>query len=204
MIEKKGFIWHCISLMQGGITTIGKRAYMPGIFNIPGIHQHDHQRSFDFFLWCISGICHIPHIHQTLSHLQKIPICNASCNDIGLFMVMYARHTESVDSGGYQGLVHQANVANKEDSSGLSDRNEMQLAYMMQKILIGIKGDLKDVFMHFQSKMRDMVNTGQTSCTTKSKFPRTGTDARLFFTDGTHSILKNFPVQEVFEVDNHA
>ena len=111
---------------------------------------------------------------------------------------------ESVDSGGYQGLVHRANVANKEDASGLSDRNETQLAYMMQKILIGIKGDLKDVFMQFQSKMRDMVNTEKTSCTTKTKFPRTGTDARRFFTDGTHSILKNFPVQEVFEVNNHA
>ena len=75
---------------------------------------------------------------------------------------------------------------------------------MMQKILIGIKGDLKDVFMQFQSKMRDMVNTEKTSCTTKTKFPRTGTDARRFFTYGMHSILKNFPVQEVFEVNNHA
>ena len=36
------------------------------------------------------------------------------------------------------------------------------------------------------------------------KFPRTGKDARHFFTDGSHSILKNFPVQEVFEVNNHA
>ena len=70
-------------------TLIGKWVYMPGILNIPGIHQHGHLRSFEFFVWCISGICHIPHIHQTLSHLQKIPICN----DIGLFVVMYARRT---------------------------------------------------------------------------------------------------------------
>ena len=111
---------------------------------------------------------------------------------------------ESVDSGGYQGLVHRANVGNKEDVSGLSDRNEAQLVYMMQKILLGIKGDLKDVFLQFQSKMHDMVNTGQTTCSTKTKFPRTGKDARRFFTDGSHSILKNFPVQEVFEVNNHA
>jgi hypothetical protein len=109
---------------------------------------------------------------------------------------------ESVDSGGYQGLVHRANVRNKEDALGLSDRNETQLAYMMQKILLGIKGDLKDVFIQFQSKMRDMVNTA--SCSTNTRFPRTGKDARRFFTDGTHSILKNFPVQEVFEVNNHA
>ena len=88
--------------------------------------------------------------------------------------------------------------------SGLSDRNEAQLVYMMQKILLGIKGDLKDVFLQFQSKMHDMVNTGQASCSTKTKFPRTGKDARCFFTDGSHSILKNFPVQEVFEVNNHA
>lgn len=74
---------------------------------------------------------------------------------------------ESVDSGGYQGLVHRANVGNKEDVSGLSDRNEAQLVYMMQKILLGIKGDLKDVFLQFQSKMHDMVNTGQTTCSAK-------------------------------------
>ena len=49
-----------------------------------------------------------------------------------------------------------------------------------------------------------MVNTGQTTCSTKAKFPRTGKDARCFFTDGSHSILKNFPIQEVFEVNNHA
>ena len=49
-----------------------------------------------------------------------------------------------------------------------------------------------------------MVNTGQTTCSAKTKFPRTGKDARRFFTDGSHSILKNFPVQEVFEVNNHA
>ena len=36
------------------------------------------------------------------------------------------------------------------------------------------------------------------------KFPRTGKDARHFFTGGSHSILKNFPLQEVFEVNNHA
>ncbi len=35
------------------------------------------------------------------------------------------------------------------------------------------------------------------------KFPRTGKDACRFFTDGSHSILKNFPFQEVFEVNNH-
>ena len=75
-----------------------------------------------------------------------------------------------------------------------------QLVYMMQKILLGIKGDLKDVFLQFQSKMHNMVNTCQTTCSAKTKFPRTGKDARRFFTDGSHSILKNFPVQEVFEV----
>ena len=38
----------------------------------------------------------------------------------------------------------------------------------------------------------------------KTKFLRTGKDARRFFTEGNHSILKIFPVQEVFEVNNHA
>ena len=47
-----------------------------------------------------------------------------------------AKAMESVDSGGYQGLVHQANVGNKEDVSGLSDRNETQLVNMMQKIYL--------------------------------------------------------------------
>ena len=51
--------------------------------------------------------------------------------------------------------------------------------------------------------MHGMFNTGQTSRSTKTKFPRTGKDACHFFTDGNHSILKNFPVQEVFEVNNH-
>ena len=111
---------------------------------------------------------------------------------------------ESVDSGWYQGLVHRANVGNKEDVSGLSDRNETKLVYMMQNILLGIKGDLKDVFLQFQCKMRDMVNTGQTSRGTKIKFPRTGMDACHFFTDGNHSILKNIPIQEVCEVYNYA
>ncbi len=49
----------------------------------------------------------------------------------------------------------------------MSDRNEAQLVYMMQKILLSIKGDLKDIFLQFQSKMHDMVNTGQTSRSTK-------------------------------------
>lgn len=111
------------------------------------------------------------------------------------------RSMKSVDTGGYQGLVHRANVENKEDSSGLSDIDETQLAYMMQKILLGIKGDLNDVFLQFQSKMRDMLNT---TCSSKTNFPRTRTDARRFFIDGAHSIMKNFPVQEVFEVNNHA
>ena len=64
---------------QWDITTIGKGGYTPGILHIPGTYQGSHQRSFTFFCWCISGICHIPHIHQLMSHLQKIPVCN----DIG-------------------------------------------------------------------------------------------------------------------------
>ncbi len=39
--------------------------------------------------WCTRGIPHIQHIHQPMSHLQKIPICI----DIGPFVVMYARCT---------------------------------------------------------------------------------------------------------------
>ena len=70
-------------------TTIGKRGYTSGIFNIPDLYQCGHHRSFEFFLWYMRGIRHIPRIYQTLSHLQKIPICN----DIGPFAVMYARGT---------------------------------------------------------------------------------------------------------------
>ena len=64
--------------------------------------------------------------------------------------------------------------------SGLSDRNEAQLVYMMQKILLGIKGDLKDVFLQFQSKMHDMVNTGQTSCSAKNEIPKNGQGCSSF------------------------
>ena len=70
-------------------TTIGKREYMPGISYIPGTYQHSHWWSFVFFGWCTCGICHIPTIHQPMSHLQKFPICV----NIGSFVVIYARCT---------------------------------------------------------------------------------------------------------------
>ena len=57
------------------ITTIGKGEYMSGISQIPGTYQHSHWWSFAFFGWCTCGICHIPHKHQSMSHLQKFPIC---------------------------------------------------------------------------------------------------------------------------------
>ena len=41
------------------------------------------------FGWCTCGICHIPTIHQPMSHLHKFPICV----NIRSFVVIYARCT---------------------------------------------------------------------------------------------------------------
>ena len=54
-----------------------------------GYTRHIPARSFVLFGWCTCGICHIPTIHQPMSHLQKFPICV----NIGSFVVIYARCT---------------------------------------------------------------------------------------------------------------
>ena len=78
--------------------TIGKWEYTPGTSYIPGTFQHSYWWSFVFFGWCICGICHIPTIHQPMSHLQKFAICV----NIGSFVVMYARCTPGF--GGVVGI----------------------------------------------------------------------------------------------------
>ena len=108
------------------------------------------------------------------------------------------------DTGGFAGLVHRANVRNREDASTVADHRESNQMFRLLKILLNSPGKMKEEVIEYQAGLFELFDIGHNDHKVKTRFPTDMQEARGTVLEGMHSILKNFPVQRVFEIGKHA
>ncbi len=108
-------------------------------------------------------------------------------------------------TGGYRGLVGRANVGNRENSHISVSEKEARVVFKYHHIILKLPGEYKQDFVTYDNEKCELF--GLDSINHKNvttKFPREMKDVQRFLTKGAHSIMKNFPVPKVFNVNNHA
>ena len=104
------------------------------------------------------------------------------------------------DTGGYAGLVHRANVKEREDGMGMASKCESSLMFKLQEILLKSTCTMKEKLMEYQSDLFSEFDIGVSGRSPKIRIPTTMEETRAAITEGTHSTVKNFPIPRVFEV----
>ena len=109
------------------------------------------------------------------------------------------------NTGGYRGLVGRANVGNHENMHILVGKREARVIFKYHHIIMKLPGEHKQDFVTFDNEKFELFGLGSINHdNVMTKFPREIKDIKRFFTNDTHSIMKNFPVPEVFNINNHA
>ena len=108
------------------------------------------------------------------------------------------------DTGGFAGECHRANVQDKEDSSTITDHDEAHQMFRLLNVLINSTGKMKEEVIGLQAGFFKLYGVGQMNATVKTRYPTDMKETRSTVTEGTHSIMKNFPVPTVFDINNHA
>ena len=123
------------------------------------------------------------------------------------FFQKYQKKRQNPDneSGGFDGLVHRANVRNREDTSKTTRNCESEQVLLMLKMMLKMTGDDREDLVQYQNNFIKIYRVGSISHhDVETRFPSDNNDIRTMMMDGAHSIMKNFPVQRVFNIRNHA
>ena len=106
------------------------------------------------------------------------------------------------DTGGYAGLVHRANIKQREDGMGMACKTEASLMFKLQRILLKSTRTMREELMDYQSDLLAEFDIERSGGSTAIRIPTTMEETRAAITEGTHSTVKNFPIPRVFEVGN--
>ena len=112
---------------------------------------------------------------------------------------------ERDDSGGFRGLLNRLSKRDLWDLEEMADKDESREYLRLFNLFVESKGDLKDELIHFcQGMIKLFTKHSSMISPVKVNFPSDMSKACRFLTEGTFSLLKNFPVPNVFVVDGHA
>ena len=122
------------------------------------------------------------------------------------FFQMYQHQLqhEGDKNGGFAGLVHRANKRNREDDSKIARPKETKQILRLLRILLRLSGKNREDVIEYQNGLMELFDVGRHANDVETRFPVDMKDTRTMLLDGAHSIMKNFPVQKVFEINNHA
>ena len=123
------------------------------------------------------------------------------------FFQKYQKKRRNPDdgSGGFDGLVHRANIRNREDTSKTTRTLESEQVLLMLKMMLKMSGDDRGDLVQYHNNFMKIYKVDSTSHhDVETRFPSDINDVRTMIMDGAHSIMKNFPVQRVFNIGNHA
>ena len=108
-------------------------------------------------------------------------------------------------TGGYRGLVGRANIGNRENANAYVSEKEARVAFKYHHIILKLPGEYKQDFVTYDNEKFELFGLDSTNHQNVTiKFPREMKDVQRFLTKGAHSIMKNFPVPKVFNLNNHA
>ena len=123
------------------------------------------------------------------------------------FFQKYQKKRQNPDdeSGGFDGLVHRANIRNREDTSKTTTTLESEQVLLMLKMMLKMSGDDRGDLVQLHNNFMKIYKVDSISHhDVETRFPSDNNDIRTMMMDGAHSIMKNFPVQRVFNIGNHA
>ena len=107
-------------------------------------------------------------------------------------------------TGGFAGLLYRANKGNREDFSKLAYPKEARVVFRLLNLLLQLSEAEKEGLIEYQEELMDLFKVKKMHHGVETIFPSDINAARRLVLSGPNSILKNFPVQRVFEIPGHA
>ena len=102
-------------------------------------------------------------------------------------------------------MVGRANIDNCENMHILVGKREAQVIFKYHHIIMKLLGEYKQDFVTYDNEKFELFGVGSINHNNvTTKFPHERKDVKRFFTNGALSIMKNFLVLEVFNINNHA
>ena len=96
-------------------------------------------------------------------------------------------------------MVGRANVGNRENVHILVGKREARVIFKYHHIIMKLPGEYKQDFVTYDNEKFELFGLWSINHNNvMTKFPRDMKEAKRFFTYGSHSIMKNFPIPEVF------
>ena len=108
--------------------------------------------------------------------------------------------------GGYRGLVLRAMMCDREHMYSVADEEESSVMLLYHLLLLRLSPEDQSLLLEYEKRKMKLFKLTDATMRrdVKITFPSTRSEIRRFITDGRYSIMKNFPVQRVFTIDNHA
>lgn len=107
-------------------------------------------------------------------------------------------------TGGFAGLVHRANVGNREDPSRSAPPHEAEQMFHLLRMLLKISGTLRKQLIVLQNGLLNMFGVNRIAHNIQTRFPVDMNDVRTMVLEGANSILENFPSPKVEIRSKHA
>ena len=101
--------------------------------------------------------------------------------------------------------MHRANIQNREDTSKTTGNCEPEQVLLMLNMMLKMTGDDREDLVQLHNNFIKIYRVDSISHhDVETCFPSDNNDIRTMMIDRAHSIMKNFPVQRVFNIGNHA
>ncbi len=143
--------------------------------------------------------------HDKFVRKNSLRKCHCQ-NQLYFYQKYFQKAKNNCDNtGGYRGLVGRANVGNRENVHILVGEMEARVIFKYHHIIMKLPGEYKQDFVTYDNEKFELFGLGSINHdNVMTKFPREMKEVKRFFTNGAHSIMKNFPIPEVFNINNHA
>ena len=117
---------------------------------------------------------------------------------------LYKASNPDSDTGGWYGLVERSNIQDRENIMAMARPKEGRCVFRLFNLLMKMSDTGKEEMMAYQKELFDLFDLRRHDIDLATRFPTEVCEMKAFITEGTHSILKNFPVQSVFCINDHA
>jgi len=108
------------------------------------------------------------------------------------------------DMGGFRGLVGRSNVRDREDINIIAAPEEANTMFTLFDMVMNMTEKMQEKVVLYNRRVFELFRIGELSNNVMTRFPTTISELKTGITKGAHSIMKNFPVQRVFDVGGHA
>ena len=96
-----------------------------------------------------------------------------------------------------------SNRQDHNDKHAMCNDKEGRLYFMLFNLLMNMLQLLREEMIHYNKEFMDAFDINRHDVNLQVRIPINVNGMKALITDGKNSILKNFPVQQVFEINSH-